>query len=360
VQITAGTLTTGELIAFIGYLTQISLSLGVLANLIVIFTKAQASAVRINEALDETPDVINKAENADEIHTNDIHTHAHAVPTNPPGNAMIEYTIDTAVRGGPVRGGPVRGGLRVQTRATEKVPLLQFDGVSFRFPDGQNSALTDVNFTLGKGETLGIIGFTGSGKSALVGLIPRFFDTTEGSVFLDGKDVRDFDLKALRETVRVIPQKSMLFSGTLADNLRFGHKNASYDDCKAALDAACMGDFDPDNPVSAGGKNFSGGQRQRLCIARAIIQETPPQILLADDSFSALDRLTEAKVRANLKNFLPETALIIITERVNFVKNADKILVLEDGRLVGSGTHEELFAQNEHYRSICETQNETE
>jgi ATP-binding cassette subfamily B protein len=319
IQIRAGSLTTGELIAFIGYLTQISLALGVVANLITIFTKAQASARRINEALDEVPDV----ENGDKT--------VSIANTNSKNNA-------------------------------ENAPLLRFDHVHFRFPDARNDALTDINFTLEQGETLGIIGFTGSGKSALVGLIPRFYDVTAGSVSLLGTDVKNLELSALRETVRVIPQKSVLFSGTIADNLRFGHKNADSESCRAALKYACMGDFDPDSPVSAGGKNFSGGQRGRLCIARAIIHDdqNPPRILIADDSFSALDRLTESKVRENLREALPGTAMIIITERINFVKNADKILVLEDGKAAGFGTHEELIAGSEHYRGIYETQNEVE
>jgi ATP-binding cassette subfamily B protein len=312
IQITAGTLTTGKLIAFIGYLTQISLSLGVLANLIVLFTKAAVSANRITEAFNIEPQVKN--------------TQNVTLPETP-GNTM---------------------------------PLLAFENVSFRYENTNDNALVNVSFTVRPGETLGIIGLTGSGKSTLAGLIPRFYDVSDGAVSFCGTDIRHLDIKRLREKIRVIPQKSVLFSGTILDNLRFGHKTADAETAKAALTAACMADFDPDTPVSAGGKNFSGGQRQRLCIARAVIhsKDTIPQLIIADDSFSALDRKTEAELRGNLRAYLPDTAFIVISQRISSIQNADKILVLSDGETVGYGTHEELLESNEHYRGIYETQAE--
>jgi ATP-binding cassette subfamily B protein len=305
-QVSSGTLTAGELIAFIGYLTQISLSLGVLANLIVLFTKASASSGRIMEALN--------AENT-------------VIPPEHPADNTITPT-----------------------------PLIEFKDVSFRYIGTNSDAVSSVNFTLERGETLGIIGLTGSGKSTLVNLLPRFYDVTTGEILLDGINIKDTDMKKLRETIRMIPQQSSLFTGTVFDNLRVGCIDAEKEAAKIALDAACIGHIDLDTPVNAGGKNFSGGERARLCIARAIISK--PAVLIADDSFSALDRKTEAKLRENLKTFLPETAFIVITERISAVQNADKILVLEDGKSVGYGTHSELLETNAVYRGIYDSQNE--
>jgi ATP-binding cassette subfamily B protein len=174
--------------------------------------------------------------------------------------------------------------------------------------------------------------------------------------------VRQLDLHDLREIVRVIPQKSVLFSGTILDNLRFGHREVTENSARAALEAACMAKFEPDAPVLTGGKNFSGGERQRLCIARATIHPEDssyfPEVLIVDDGFSALDRKTEALLRQNLATYLPETAFVIISQRINSIQNADKILVLEEGKAVGYGTHAELLAQNTAYRGIYESQTE--
>jgi ATP-binding cassette subfamily B protein len=307
-QIETGTLTVGDLIAFVGYLTQISLSLGIVANLIVLFTKAAASAKRINEVLDA-----NNSENS--------------------------LKSDTPDGGGDY--------------------LLQFKNVYFHYSGAAENTLSDISFHLGYGETLAILGNTGSGKSTLVSLIPRFYETESGVITFAGRDIREYDNKELREEIRVVPQTSLLFSGTVLDNLRFGDKNADEKAAVKALETACLDGISPDSPVSAGGKNFSGGQRQRLAIARAIIHtKTPPKLVIFDNSFSALDGATSRRLRENLKSYLPDTAVIVITERINSIVDSDAILVLDDGRADGVGAHSELLQKSELYRKIYETQNE--
>ncbi|MDR0944287.1 MAG: ABC transporter ATP-binding protein/permease [Ruminococcus sp.] len=305
-QIESGTLTAGDLIAFVGYLTQISLSLGIVANLIVLFTKAAASAKRIVEVLD--------AEN-------------------------IQNAIDSNVN------------------AADKESLIQFSNVSFRYSGANEDTLSDISFNLGYGETLAILGNTGSGKSTLINLIPRFYESDSGVITFAGRDIREYDNRELREQIRVVPQTSLLFSGTVIDNLKFGDKNADEKAAVTALETACLEGISHDSPVSAGGKNFSGGQRQRLAIARAIIHtNTPPKLLIFDNSFSALDGATARRLRENLKKHLPDTAFIVITERINSIVDSDVILVLDDGRVIGSGKHEELLSNCEKYRDIYESQ----
>jgi ATP-binding cassette subfamily B protein len=307
-QIAAGTLTAGELIAFIGYLTQISLTMGVLANLIVIFTKASASSSRIMEIID-----------IDNVSPSEV-------------NNNDENITDS---------------------------ILEFRNVWFKYNEAKSDTVSDVSFSLGAGETLAIVGGTGSGKSTLINLIPRFYEFSAGNIILDGRSIRDYGLHELREAVRVVPQKSVLFTGTILDNLRFGNRFADNETASRALETACLpaSRVNLDTPVTAGGKNFSGGERQRIAIARAIIHgETLPKLVIFDDSFSALDRSTEKTLRANLREYLPESAFIIITERITTALTADKILLLEDGKSVGFGTHEELLASSDYYRSVYESQ----
>jgi ATP-binding cassette subfamily B protein len=308
-QIAAGTLTTGELIAFIGYLTQISLTMGVLANLIVIFTKASASSSRIMEVLD--------------------------VNTSVP-NGIIDFTSKNITSS-----------------------ILEFKNVNFRYSGAETDTLSAISFSAFERETIAIVGSTGSGKSTLVNLIPRFYEFSSGNITLSGKSIRDYGLRELREKVRVVPQKSVLFTGNVLENLRFGSRFADAKTAAKALEIACLPKdrINVDTPVSSGGKNFSGGERQRLAIARAIIHgETAPEIVIFDDSFSALDRSTEKTLRSNLREYLPNSMFIIITERITSIQDADKILLLEDGKIVGIGTHDELLAENEFYRSIYESQ----
>jgi ATP-binding cassette subfamily B protein len=308
-QITAGTLTAGELIAFIGYLTQISLTMGIVANLIVIFTKASASSARIMEIV-ETDTVI---------------------PTTHSDNV---YSINTH-------------------------SILEFRNVNFCYAGAKSNTVSDVSFCVGAGDALAIVGSTGSGKSTLVNLIPRFYDYSSGVIILNGKPIRDYGLRELREAIRVVPQKSVLFTGTILENLRFGNRFADYQTAEKALEIACLpaSRVNPDTPVSAGGKNFSGGERQRIAIARAIIHDKiPPKVIIFDDSFSALDRSTEKTLRANLRQYLPETAFIIITERIISVEDAEQILLLEDGKTIGIGSHDNLLVSNPYYRIIYESQ----
>lgn len=307
---------SGDIIALVNYMTQILLAMIVVANLVVLLTKASASAGRINEVFETKPSVVEK--NHDKIRT-------------------------------------------FPDRST---PKIEFDNVSFTYGDGDDE-LSDISFNIQRGQTVGIIGGTGSGKSTLINLIPRFYDVKSGSVSIDGADVRDYPFLQLRSQIGIVPQQSVLFSGTVRDNMKWQNKDATDDDIIRALKIAQAYDFVEKLPnginsrVEQGGKNFSGGQRQRLCIARAITGK--PKILILDDSFSALDFATDAALRKALNENTTDMTVIIVTQRCSTIKNADLILVFDDGRLVGKGTHEELFEECEIYREICLSQlNETE
>jgi ATP-binding cassette subfamily B protein len=274
--------------------------------------RAAASAARINEVLDLTPEIQDPA-----------------VP------AKHER----------------RSGLRGE---------VEFQNVTFQYPGAQEPALTGVSFTAHAGEVTAIIGGTGSGKSTLAGLIPRFYDVNEGRVLVDGVDVRDLTLADLRDRIGYVPQKAVLFSGTVAANIRYGREHATDDEVRHAAEIAQANEFISTMPegfnanIAQGGTNLSGGQKQRLSIARAIVRR--PEIYVLDDSFSALDFVTDAKLRAALKQEIANATVFVVAQRISTVINADRIVVLDNGRVAGIGTHSELLKGSEVYREIVSSQ----
>lgn len=308
VRIDSGSLTQGELTAFTNYMTQILLALVVLANLVIIFTKAFASANRIKEIFDILPEEKGNVTSPDE-------------------------NSDT---------------------------IIEFRNVSFTYPDAGDQSLTGISFSLKKGQMLGIIGGTGSGKSTLASLIPCFYRATVGDVFISGVNVKDYDPDALRKMIGYVPQKSVLFSGTVRENMKIRSENASDEEIISALKTAQAWNFVSSKPdvldtaVSQGGKNFSGGQKQRLSIARALVGK--PDIVILDDSTSALDYATDLSLRKALKNDLAETSVVMISQRTTSLKEADLIIVMDDGEAVGMGTHNELLMNCEVYKEIYQSQ----
>ena len=315
VNVNAGGMKTGDIVALVSYMTQILLAMVVVANLVILMTKAGASAKRINEVFETKPSV-----------------------------AEINHDYISA---------------------KENTPKIEFRNVRFNYSSDGDDELSGISFTVKNGQTVGIIGGTGSGKSTLISLIPRFYDTSDGAVLVDGNDVRDYPFEQLRKKFGIVLQQSVLFSGTIRDNMKWQNPDASDEEIKRALQIAQAAEFVDklpnglDSRVEQGGKNFSGGQRQRLCIARAIVSQ--PEILILDDSFSALDFATDAALRKALAENAKGTTVLIVTQRCSTIKNADLILVLSDGRLAGQGRHEELFEICEVYRDICLSQlSETE
>lgn len=302
-KVNSGELLSGDIVALVSYMTQILLAMIVLANLVVLLSRGNASAGRINEVFEVQPSVR-------EIKTEKV------VPA-------------------------------------ENAPKIEFKNVSFTYGDGDNE-LEDLSFTIEKNSFMGIIGTTGSGKSTLLSLILRYYDATSGGVFVDGVNVRDYPFSQLRGQIGVVPQKSVLFSGTVRSNMLWQNENATDEEIFDALETAQAGFIDDlDKTVAQGGTNFSGGQRQRLCIARALVGS--PRLVILDDSFSALDFATEKALRnALLKK--KDMTFIVVTQRVSTVMSADKILVLEDGKLEGEGTHDELLKTCGAYREICLSQ----
>lgn len=311
INVNAGNLQTGDIIALVSYMTQILLAMIVVANLVVLLTKASAGAARINEVLETRPSVVEKTQK------------------------------------------------NIEVNVSSSTPKIEFDNVSFSYGGGDDE-LNNISFEIKRGSTVGVIGGTGSGKSTLINLIPRFYDTKSGEVLVDGVDVREYPFKQLRGQIGIVPQQSVLFSGTIRENLKWQSPNASDEDIILALKTAQAYDFVSklpkglDSHVEQGGKNFSGGQRQRLCIARAITGK--PDILILDDSFSALDFATDAALRKALGEYTDEMTVIIVTQRCSTIMNSDLILVLDDGELVGKGTHKELLEDCETYREICLSQ----
>ena len=307
--IVGGEMSTGNLTSLFSYVMSIMMSLMMLSMIIVMITMSLASIRRISEVLDEKSDLHN--------------------PENP-----IEIVENGSI---------------------------DFDNVDFAYKHGSgNNTLSDINLHIRSGETVGIIGGTGSGKTSLVNLISRLYDVSSGSVRVGGHDVREYDMEALRNQVSVVLQKNVLFSGTILDNLRWGDENATEEECIAACRAACADEFIERFPdkyntwIEQGGTNVSGGQKQRLCIARALLKK--PKILILDDSTSAVDTATDAKIRKAFAESIPGTTKIIIAQRISSVQDADRILVLDNGRINAFDTHENLLANNEIYREIYESQ----
>ena len=312
-RVESGGMMQGQIIALVNYMTQIMLALVVVANLIVLFTKASASAARVNEVLDTAASVTEQVDKA---------------PTAP-----------------------------------ADAPRIQFEHVSFCYPNSDQYALKGISITIRPGETVGIIGGTGSGKSTLISLIPRFYDATEGEVKVDGYSVREYPLYDLRGKVGMVPQRTVLFSGTIAENLRWGKQDATEEELWHALKVAQCTEFVErlpeklQTPISQGGKNLSGGQKQRMTIARALISN--PDILILDDSSSALDFATDAALRRALKAQEQGMTVLMVSQRASSIRHADQILVLDHGEAVGLGTHEQLMECCEVYREICLSQTST-
>lgn len=324
-RVDIGDLTQGQLIAFVNYMTQILLALIVVSNLVVIFTKASASAARVNEVFETSCSIIEN-ENTDYLSDNQLNNN---------------------------------------TPVMNKIPKIEFKNVSFSYGDSKEYSLDNISFKIYPKETIGIIGGTGSGKSTLINLICRFYDPLKGDIFIDGYSLKDFALSKVREKIKIVPQRAILFTGTIAENLKFGNPNASSEDIKKALEIAQASEFvdklsnKHDTLIDQGGKNLSGGQKQRLTIARALICN--PEILILDDSFSSLDFSTDAKLRNALKTELKnDSTVIIASQRIATIKNAHKIIVLDDGNLIDIGTHNELLKRCDIYREINLSQNRQE
>ncbi len=336
-QVNTGSLTQGNVVALVNYMSQILVELIKLANLIITVTKAAACANRIQSVFDMQPSM-DKGGAA-----------GAAVPSK---KAECRSDVET-------------GETREQARTAEAesrsdMAAVRFSHVSLCYHSGGEAALEDIDFTAERGQTIGIIGGTGSGKSSVVNMIPRFYDASEGSVLVDGKDVREYSVRELREKIGVVLQKAVLFQGTIRDNLKWGKEDAADEELWEALTLSQAADFvkekdgQLDAMIEQGGKNLSGGQRQRLTIARALVKK--PEILILDDSASALDYATDAKLRSAIKGMDGNTTVFIVSQRTASIMHADRILVLDDGRLAGVGTHEQLLAQCEVYREIYESQ----
>ncbi|MBQ4609786.1 MAG: ABC transporter ATP-binding protein, partial [Clostridia bacterium] len=305
-------LTTGELTSLLSYVMNILMSLMMLSMIFVMLSNSIAAAQRVEEVLMEKSDITS------------------------PENAVRQ-----------VKDGSV-----------------SFENVSFSYQKtGEGKAvLSDVDLQIRSGETIGVIGGTGSSKSSLVNLISRLYDVSSGSVKVGGVDVRDYDIEALRSEVSVVLQKNVLFSGTILDNLRWGDENATEEQCREACRLACADEFIQGFPdgyntkIERGGTNVSGGQKQRLCIARALLRK--PKVLILDDSTSAVDTATDAKIRAALKTYLPETTKIIIAQRIASIEDADRVLVMDEGQVDGFDTPDNLLKTNAIYREVYESQNQ--
>ena len=308
-MIVSNTLTTGDLSMLLTYCMNILMNLMMLSMIFVMVTMSVASARRVAEVLNEKPDITN--------------------PENP-----VMQVADGSI---------------------------EFRHVDFSYKkDAKEPVLKDINLKIRSGETIGILGGTGSGKSSLVSLLSRLYDVTKGSVLVGGRDVREYDIDVIRNQVAVVLQNNVLFSGTILDNLRWGDKEATKEECMHACDLACASEFIEKLPkgydtyIEQGGTNVSGGQKQRLCIARALLKK--PKVLILDDSTSAVDTSTDAKIRKAFAEEIPGTTKLIIAQRVSSIQNADHIIVLESGEINGFGTHEELLENNEIYRDVYESQ----
>lgn len=311
INVNIGSLTQGEVIAFINYITQILLSLIVFSQLIVILTKGATSANRVLEILNINTSIMdNKETLTNKVKNNDS--------------------------------------------------LIEFKNVSFSYEESNEYSLKDINFKINKNETIGIIGGTGSGKSTLINLIPRFYDVSKGEILVKGINVKDYKLNSLRKLIGIVPQKAVLFKGSILDNLKWGNENATINEIEDSLNISQSSSFINSLPdkynakVMQGGKNFSGGQKQRLTIARALVRN--PEILILDDSSSALDFATDAALRKNLKENTKDMTVLIVSQRASSIMNSDKIIVLDNGEIAGIGTHDYLLENCEVYSEIYSSQ----
>ncbi|MBU5426263.1 ABC transporter ATP-binding protein/permease [Tissierella pigra] len=309
IMIDKGTLQVGQLVAFLDYQFHALFSVMLFSMVFIMYPRARVSANRIQELLSEEPTITNSNNGARDL------------------NGKIK---------------------------------LEFDHVTFQYPNGELPILKDISFTANQGETIAFIGSTGSGKSTLINLIPRFYDVTKGTIKINDMDIRDYDIDVLRKNIGFIPQKAFLFRGTIEDNLKFGNPNATIEEMNHAIEIAQAKDFIENKPdklqehISEGAKNFSGGQKQRISIARAIIRK--PEIYIFDDSFSALDYKTDATLRKALREETRESIVLIVAQRIGTIMNADKIIVLNEGEIVGIGTHKELLKTCNVYYEIAESQ----
>ena len=325
-QVEAGILTQGEVVALVNYMSQILVELIKLANLIITVTKAVACGNRIQSVFE--------VQNSQQLEKFSIESESEAM-----GNHSVL---------------PIEG----------EAPVVEFRHVSLTYQNAGDKSLQDITFTANHGETIGIIGGTGSGKTTLVHLIPRFYDATEGQIFIHGKNVKDYPISSLRKKVGIVLQKAVLFHGTIRENLLWGKEDASDEELREALTIAQAlevvegKDEGLDENVSQGGRNFSGGQRQRLTIARALVRK--PEILILDDSASALDYATDARLRSAIRGMKERPVVFIVSQRTSSIRFADKIIVLEDGEAVGMGTHDELLETCQVYREIYESQYQKE
>ena len=319
-RVDSGVLTQGEVIALVNYMSQILVELVKMANLTVTLTKAAACGNRVQDVLET--------------------------------KSSMEFLPETGMQAQGCTGKALDG----RAVVTDAETAVEFKHVSLTYAGAGSEALTDISFSVKKGETMGIIGGTGSGKTSIVNLIPRFYDATKGGVFVDGRNVKGYAKDALREKVGIVPQKAALFAGTIAENLRWGKKDASEEELWRALEISQAKEFVEKKEgglnadVLQGGKNLSGGQRQRLTIARALVRR--PEILILDDSASALDFATDAALRRALRTMDGAPAVFIVSQRTSSIRHADKILVLEDGHMAGLGTHEELLKTCPVYQEI--------
>ena len=335
-QADSGIITQGKVIALVNYMSQILVELIKMANLIIIISKAVACMNRVDSIFKVESSIEDKGRSGSRKPGSQNSGSQNSGPQNP----------------GPQNPGSQNPGLRI--------PKVEFKDMEFVYAGAKEPALKDISFCAMAGQTIGVIGGTGSGKSTLVNLIPRFYDAASGQVLVDGTDVREYSLDELRDKTGVVPQKSVLFKGTLRDNMRWGKQDASDEEIYRALDTAQAREFVDskgeglDLYIDQGGHNLSGGQRQRLTIARALVRR--PEILIMDDSASALDFATDARLRKAIRENTGDMTVFIVSQRATTIKSADTILVLDEGRLAGMGTHKELLKDCQVYREICLSQ----
>ena len=370
-RVDVGGLTQGQIIAFVNYITQILLALIVVSNLVIVFTKASASASRVNEIFETSSSIIENT-------NNDLILNL----KNNPFEKTLDLNIDSKI-----------DNVHTEEQSSKSIhtiiPKIEFKNVSFSYESSEKYSLSsepestilcesltqrahasrvslnNISFKIYPKETIGIIGGTGSGKSTLINLISRFYDASDGTIFMDEHDLKEYPLSQIRRKIGIVPQNVVLFTGTIIENMKLGNPEASNEDIKKSLEIAEASEFVDKLPdgyntlLHQGGKNLSGGQKQRLTIARALVLK--PEILILDDSFSALDFATDAKLRNALKNQVKnDTTIIIVSQRIATIRNADKILVLDNGNLMDIGTHDELFERCDIYKEIYLSQNKSE